>query len=276
MHAVLLEMLEDIAGVCRKHGLRCWLYCGTLLGAVREGGFIPWDDDADLAMPEEDCRAFFRLAGKELGDRYTVQTLKNTPAHPWLWMRVFRNGTTYLRRDWKDLPVHHGIAVDIYPMTGVAGSRAGYRMQLVMLNFAKALRHIDYWRTTGIPEDRKLRRVYKVLSKVPGPLRRGMSRAALRLAVKPASRSGRACTLDGAPFVPKYDSRDWEKTTEISLEGIPFDAPAEYDKLLRIMYGDYMVPTPPGKRKSHGDDYGGVIIDTDRDYREYLSGQELI
>ena len=62
IHAVQLEMMKTLAAVFEKNGLRYALYCGTLLGAIRHRGFIPWDDDVDLVMPLEDYRRFLRLA----------------------------------------------------------------------------------------------------------------------------------------------------------------------------------------------------------------------
>ena len=267
---VLLEMLVDIDRICRTHGLHYTLYCGTLLGAVRSGEMIPWDDDADLMMPIEDYRVFARLAPKELGERYELQHLGNTPAHPWLWMRVFRRGTTYLRRDWAELEVSHAVALDIYPMIGAANSPRAFLMQRAVLDLANALRHIDYWRVTSYPKDKRQKRIGKALALMPRPFRRGLSLLLARLASPSPQRKKRCCTLDGAPFVPKYDSADWIDTIELPLCGRLFLAPARYDKLLRTMYGDYLTPPPEGDRHGHGDAYGGVIIDVEQDFRAYL------
>lgn len=273
LHEVLLTMLEDIDRLCRRHGLTYSLYCGTLLGAVREKRFIPWDDDADLMMPIRDYRAFYRIAQRELSERYVVQDLGNTPAHPWLWMRVFRKGTTYLRRDWEALPVHHGIALDIYPMIGVAGSRLGFRIQRSVLDLAKALRHVDYWRVTGYPVNQTQRRIGKALSLIPGPIRRVLSLGLMRAAALAPTGTRKTCTLDGAPFVPKYDGADWQEYIEVTLAGKRFPGPRQYDKLLRIMYGDYMTPPRAADRRGHGADYGGAVIDPNRDYTEYLAAR---
>ena len=271
MQEVLLEALTDIDMLCRRHGLRYSLYCGTLLGAVREGAFIPWDDDADLMMPIGDARAFFRYAREELKDKYVVQDLANTPSHPWLWMRVFRKNTTYLRKDWTGLKVHHGIAVDIYPMIGVWPGKTGYRIQRTLLDLSKALRHIDYWNAAGYPEDRTQRRLGRILACIPAFIRRPLSILILKMAALSPEKADKLCTLDGAPFVPKYDRKDWESFRDIHFCGKNFLIPEAYDRLLTIMYGDYRTPPPEGKRKGHGEEYGGVIIDTERDYRTYLS-----
>ena len=272
IHAVLLEMMSDIDALCRKHGLTYTLYCGTLLGAVRDGGLIPWDDDADLMMPADDCRRFLRLARSELSEKYVIQDLSNTPAHPWLWIRVFRKGTAYLRKNWQTLPVHHGIALDIYPMIRAADSKTGLKLQVLTLNVSKALRHVDYWRETGYPKDPKLARIARVLEKMPAGLRRFLSRMLLAAAARQPKPGHRCCTLDGAAFSPKYEAEDWERLTETELGGHRFLIPEAYDKLLTVMYGDWRTPPPEEKRGGHGAAYGGVLTDAHRDYTEYLKG----
>lgn len=273
IHEILLEMISDISVLCEKHNIRFSLYCGTLLGAIREHSFIPWDDDADLTMPIDDYLRFFSIAQQELCDKYVVQSLCNTPAHPWMWMRVFRRNTCYLRHAWRELPVHHGIALDIYPMIGVAESQAGFMLQKAVLNAAKALRHIEYWEIIGFPMDPAQRRIAKAITFLPGRVRRTMSRFLFHLGAFPPEKKTRCCTLDGAEFVPKYSTDDWKAMTKAPIDGRWFPAPVEFDHLLRIMYGNYLQPPPEADRVGHGEPYGGVTVDTKKDYNWYLLGE---
>ena len=77
-----LGMLQEIDRICRKHNIGYWLDGGTLLGAVRHGGFIPWDDDIDIAMREEDLQRFVEVAPQELPDTLFLQSRETEPGYP--------------------------------------------------------------------------------------------------------------------------------------------------------------------------------------------------
>ena len=77
----MLVMLEHVDAICQKHGLDYWLEGGTLLGAIRHQGFIPWDDDMDISMPRASFEAFMRLAPKELPDFIWLQTAQTDPGY---------------------------------------------------------------------------------------------------------------------------------------------------------------------------------------------------
>ena len=74
-----------------------------------------------------------------------MQFFENTPHHHWLWMRIYRKGTTFFHGDLSPLQVHHGIALDVYPLIGVADSAFGFRLQRDALNLARALRLVEFW-----------------------------------------------------------------------------------------------------------------------------------
>lgn len=271
VHEVLLDMMSDIDEFCQRHNLRYWIFCGTLLGAVREHNFIPWDDDADLAMPIEDYRKFCRLALRELSDKYVIQTPGNTPQHPWLWTRVYRKGTTFLRWDRANQKICHGIALDVYPLIGVANSRSGFMFQQAILTLSSALHRVEFWRAQGYPPNKWTRLTGRILMLVPEPLRRALSMGALRLASLSPKRTKRSCTLDLSPLFPKFKLQDLEPYTMLELAGRKFAAPKNYHSALCHMYGtNYMTPPPETARNGHRARLGGVVIDAKRDYTEYL------
>ena len=82
---------------------------------------------------------------RELSEKNVMQFFENTPHHHWLWMRMYRKGTTFFYGDLSPLQVHHGIALDVYPLIGVADSAFGFRLQRDALNLARALRLVEFW-----------------------------------------------------------------------------------------------------------------------------------
>jgi len=118
---IMLEMLISFDKICTKHHLRYWLDSGTLLGAVRHKGFIPWDDDIDLAMPIEDYNKFILLAPLELPNEIFFQTSLTDTKFKFDYIKLRSNKASIVEFHEKDKEVgyHQGIFVDIFPMLAV-------------------------------------------------------------------------------------------------------------------------------------------------------------
>ena len=267
-HDVLFEMLCDIDDLCRRHGIRYTLYCGTLLGAVRHQGFIPWDDDMDIAMPLEDYRRFFKIACRELAPDYEVQDLENTPDHCWRWMRVYKRGTTYIDKGRRNLHISHGIWLDIYPFLPAVYGR-GIKIQQKLLQLSYALRLVPYWKQTHSSRNKMARFVMPVLSLVPQKIRNRISILLFEEAAWFGSGSPYVGTVDALLFAPKYLASEWEEMTVGTINGRTFPIPKEYDRLLTRIYGHYMMLPPESERHGHKQPQN-VVLDTEKDYTEYL------
>ncbi|SCH60169.1 LicD family protein [Bacteroides zhangwenhongii] len=110
----ILFIMDD---VCRKHNLRYYLIAGTLLGAKRHKGFIPWDDDADIGMPRNDYETFLQNAHLWLPERYELVHSQNTPDYPYPFARLQDAQTTYIMR--RNFSFIGGIPLDIFPLDGM-------------------------------------------------------------------------------------------------------------------------------------------------------------
>ena len=133
----LLNMMDDIDFVCRKHGLTYWLGGGSMLGAVRHGGFIPWDDDMDIVMPRADYDRLEALILNEFPDRYWVQDVRSDPNYDLSSMKIRRKGTVCLEVLDADIK-KAGIFIDIYPLedtydSSVLRTLHGYLGEVLLL-----------------------------------------------------------------------------------------------------------------------------------------------
>ena len=112
----MLDIMLEIDRICKKYSLRYLLDGGTLLGAVRHKGFIPWDDDADVMMPRDDYERFVEVSEKEMRSPFVFQCLDNTKEYPYNFGKVFDTSTVYTERFTAELDMSHGIYVDVVPM----------------------------------------------------------------------------------------------------------------------------------------------------------------
>jgi len=113
--AVLVELLEEIDRICKKHNIPYVVFCGTALGAVRHKGIIPWDDDLDVSMLRKDYEKFLEVAPAELKEQYFLQA-EGAKHWPMNFSKLRKNNTTYLEKYHpKDNETHQGIYVDIFP-----------------------------------------------------------------------------------------------------------------------------------------------------------------
>lgn len=115
---IMLDMLIEFDAICNKHQLQYWLDSGTLLGAVRHQGFIPWDDDIDLSMPVEDYNKFLKIANNELSGQLFLQTAQTDKNFRFDYIKLRSNKARIVEFHEKDKQInyHQGVFIDIFPM----------------------------------------------------------------------------------------------------------------------------------------------------------------
>ena len=268
VHALELEMLKAVDALCKKHGIRYTIYCGTLLGAVRHKGFIPWDDDIDIAMPLKDYRRFIKLAN-EFAPRYYLETPYNSTDYSYIWLKLCANGTTWMYLNEAALNAHWGLSLDIYPFIGEADNRVARWIQSKLLWLARCLIKVMRVRSGREKQIGIKQMGFRLLYVIPTRIRKAISNALLRIAMLDPDKHERIGTLDAAQFEGKFARSDWQQMTELQFEDQCFSAPAAYDRILRRMYGDYMQLPPESARGGHRGQEDCFILDLNRDYREY-------
>ena len=116
LHEKEIYILDEFKRICKNNNLKYFLYGGTLLGAVRHKGFIPWDDDIDIVMPREDYDKFGKIAADELGKEFFYQNNKIQPEYNLLFSKIRLNNTYVREKKFDDKKMHQGIFIDILPL----------------------------------------------------------------------------------------------------------------------------------------------------------------
>ena len=252
LHAELLKIMEDVDRICRKHGLSYYLYGGTLLGAVRHGGFIPWDDDVDIVMPRADFQKFGEICQSELSDQYFWQTCFSDPAYPMLFAKIRKNGTFIREMKWDNRKMHKGIYVDILPLDEFPDN--SFRGTLILKTMSFLHQVCAFTRShSRWPIIRLLFRLVKLTS----PLFRYRVRDWV---MRYSNRHGGGhlvCSFGShyQPMIRRVLKKEWFGTPRpIKFEGRDFLAPTGTEDYLLHLFGEkYMEMPPPELQVCHGD-----------------------
>lgn len=262
-----LDILKAVAKVCDEKGITYFLNSGTLLGAVRHGGFIPWDDDIDIAMNYADYERFLSCAQELLGDRFFVQNMETEPDFNFSFTRVRMNGTTCMDSYKAKWNVHQGVWIDVFPIVPLR-DKADFKISRKVFSLCNYF-HSDYALKYYYDEYYKLLgpvgiAALRVFYMIPMATRIKWHEAIVR---KMCLRRNRECrSVLWGNITTFYPENVFTETTTILFEGIPFLAPKDTDKYLSITYGDYMTLPPMEKRHTHALD----TVDLEHDYHRYM------
>ena len=246
-----LEILKEVRRVCRENGIGYFLCCGTLLGAVRHQGFIPWDDDLDIGMLREDYEAFCRIAPEKLNPRFAIQNWYTEPDYPLPFAKVRMRDTLYVEAKSARFR-ENGFYIDVFPFDNAPEEPAAQASHAVKLNdiFRTKLMKSGY--RPWLEKDRInwKKRIgyfaYQLRAAVTGreALARSYDAAAVSLP------SGKLlCRQRGLRKLECYPAEWFRDFCELEYEGERFFAPAQYDAILTAQFGDYMTPPPENQRE---------------------------
>lgn len=230
---IRFDIMVEIDDFCRKKHLRYFLAYGTLLGAIRHKGNIPWDDDTDLMMPRKDLEILKKTFCSE---RFKFSDTDTEPYYEFPFPRITCRETF----DKRGLVAkYYGVNVDLYPIDGLP--KSDKEIDLFFARFKAILRPRLFWR-------RVRNKVIKYLPISTLPL--------LKFLTKRCENWIKQYDMDSASKVMVFDCRVYNKdifrdAIDVEFEGRKFLAPVGYDEFLKTTYGDYMQPPPENERRPY-------------------------
>ena len=248
------EILCVFRRLCEVNNLTYYLTAGTLLGAVRHKGFIPWDDDIDVAMPRQDFNRLSNLCVEQLPDGYYYQDGDTEENYPFFFAKIRRDHTEVYEPTLAEVSIRKGHYIDIFPLDYCPKS------PVAAIRFFKIIALIT-WAYQGKVDSSYVcgytkpyaKLAFRLLKVIPLFHLRRLRKLTCRFFAQGKTEGKCLCTVGGAHGYPAetYDPTWFRETVMLPFEGQEFSAPVGWHELLTNMYGDYMTPPDESERQGH-------------------------
>ena len=248
LQLIELEMLIEVDRICRKCGIKYTLDGGTLIGAVRHNGFIPWDDDLDVTFVHEEYEKFYEACKTELDtERFFFQDYRTDPYYRWGYGKLRRKNTEYMKFGQQMLKQRTGICIDIFDFEYLPDDQKERKRHMQKMfcirktlysamgrkNEKSPLMRAWYSLLYLIPKNL----IFKVKNKICGRYNRIRSQNVL-------------CMMWPTSTVPNgYPRSLFNEYIDIEFEGMRFMVAKGYETILKMHYGDYMTLPPESERR---------------------------
>ncbi len=261
-----LGLFKVFVDTVNKLGLRYYLIGGTLLGAVRHKGFIPWDDDIDVAMPREDYEIWLKEAPALIdNDAYFIQSVLSEPDYIANFAKIRDNKTTFIEITTSKTKINHGVYIDIFPLDYYPDSKLAQKLfDLKKLILTFKIQTAFCLDGLNFPKSKKIRNDI-IAAFIPFSVK-GAVRKREKL-YKSVKASSLYANFSGAWGKKEICDKDWfGNGAEGEFEGMKVSLPSDYTKLLTQVYGNYMQFPPVEKRVPH---HFTTVIDLEKPYYCY-------
>ena len=261
LQSIELEILRDFIDLCNKNDLTYFGIAGTGIGAIRHGGFIPWDDDIDVAMPRKDYNKFVKIAERDYADKYSVLDGNHCSNYPLLTGRWLLKGTEFIEWPMKDINCPNGIFLDIYPLDQIPDDEKKFKRQATQAFFWSKLLILRSIPHPTLPVGGLLAKIIQVVCgiihwflKTFKVSKKWLYKMCLRVSTQ-YNGKGETKRLDFLCDTTAYMNIHYVDDTfplrDIKFEDLYVKFPNRIENNLEREYGDYMTLPPEEKRKNH-------------------------
>ena len=239
VHDRMLQIATEVDRICREQGFKCSLYGGSVIGAVRHNGFIPWDHDIDMCMPRKDYDKFVKYMKAHPNEKIFFSNYSSEKRYPNNWGKVRLNGTIFLEQELASLTeLHSGVFIDLHPIDNTLPKFLNIQVKLAM-----------YWSCVGKVKSNiyngssAKKSVYKLFSWLPYSAINFMRDASMKLFKYLPTKFVYKVAHPNNGIYP-IPRNTFEDLIEHKFEDKTFFIPKNYDEFLRKRYGDYMQIPP--------------------------------
>lgn len=255
-----LKILEEFIRICEKHKLRYYMLGGTLLGAIRHKGFIPWDDDVDVTMPREDYEIFLKLPENEYNPQFKLVTYENSEKYRYPWARIENENIKIINHS-ANIPREENAWIDVIPLDGFPDSAIKRFFHKIHLSFWWNLNQIVQYDEL-VDQKRKRSGLGKMAVKIAGAFKWINRIVGYKTCLKHLNSilmkyPYNSDTKEVINFLAAYGfdetflRESFAEIEKYDFEGRRINGPKGYDSVLRRIYGDYMDLPPIDQRNKH-------------------------
>lgn len=242
---MVYSIFQEFHRICQKHDIHYTMEGGTLLGAVKYGGFVPWDDDIDVMMKREEYEKFLLVAPGELNEKFFLQSYNNVPEFPLNYAKLCLNGTQICNYNYSHLKnMHHGVFIDIFPVDEVVPKKMKRHCSQVGLLTGARKTKLKAIHPSGIR-----RIIYGGLALLPlKTLNKLVDRQCKKYSGRNTGCFYEVCNANrNFPPMPR---KTFDETVYLSFRDSTYEASAHYDNFLKSRFGEnYMDSLPPMEKR---------------------------
>lgn len=254
------DILKVVDEACRKNGIDYTIAYGTMLGAVRHGGFIPWDDDVDLVMTADNYEKFLAVCDDILPGYLKVECAERNPDYPFNFAKVVDTRTTFIESDFRKLNYLKGVSVDIFPAYRIRDDEKTIK-SISRKNRVNAIFKTAY-DGSCIARYKGLKKVCMAIIHVAAKCvgLKNLNKKEIRRMEKEYAKGGTK-TLVEYNFPRTMPYATYEDTTDYTFDGMTVRGVRDYDCYLKAEFGDYMSLPPVEQRVCHIDKTSQIDLD---------------